>query len=201
VLGSSVCRYSANTGFRLVYTFDPTDMDDVQIPIGKQTLARTGMIWYTPCSGIWQTVWLESTPTEYITRLDLTADMDGKGKLFSSFTKNLSLTHLVTVTVHGSIDDSSTPFEITVHELNSTDAKETATGINGAPLTFTVDSPELWTPDSPTLYNITIKFGSDTVQSYTGFRTISKGLVGSVQRPLLNGKFVFPFGTLDQGFW
>jgi beta-galactosidase/beta-glucuronidase len=117
------------------------------------------------------------------------------------FAVTLSLIHLVTVIVHGNIDDTSTPYKITVHELNSTDAKETATGINGAPLTFTVDSPELWTPDSPTLYNITIKFGSDTVQSYTGFRTVSKGLVGNVQRPLLNGKLVFTFGTLDQGFW
>lgn len=40
------------------------------------------MIWYTPCSGIWQTVWLESTPKEYISKLDLTADMDGKGECF-----------------------------------------------------------------------------------------------------------------------
>jgi hypothetical protein len=64
-----------------VHTFDPTDVNDVQIPIGKQTLSRDGMIWYTPCSGIWQTVWLEPTPTEYIKKLDLTADMDGKGKL------------------------------------------------------------------------------------------------------------------------
>jgi len=43
--------------------------------------------------------------------------------------------------------------------------------------------------------------GSDTIQSYTGFRTISKGVINGIQRPLLNGKFVFPFGTLDQGFW
>jgi beta-galactosidase/beta-glucuronidase len=111
------------------------------------------------------------------------------------------LIHLVTVTVHGSLNDTGTSYEITIHELNSTDAKKTATGIHGAPLTFNVDSPQLWTPDSPTLYNITIKFGSDTVQSYTGFRSISKGNINGIQRPLLNGKFVFPFGTLDQGFW
>lgn len=56
-------------------------------------------------------------------------------------------------------------------------------------------------PDSPTLYNMTIKYGNDTVQSYTGFRTVSRGVIGTVQRPLLNGKFIFPFGTLDQGYW
>ncbi|XP_044714457.1 glycosyl hydrolases family 2 domain-containing protein [Hirsutella rhossiliensis] len=68
-------------------------------------------------------------------------------------------------------------------------------------LQFEVDNPELWEPSSPTLYNMTIKMGEDEVQSYTGFRTISKGLVNGIQRPLLNGDFVFLFGTLDQGYW
>ncbi|KAF1836554.1 glycoside hydrolase [Decorospora gaudefroyi] len=176
---------ASGTNELLVYTYDPTDMDDIQIPIGKQTLSRGGMIWYTPCSGIWQTVWLESTPPEYISKLDLTADMDGK----------------VVMTVHSSTDSTDIPYGITVHELGSTDAKATANGTSGIPFTFNVPSPELWTPDSPTLYNITIKYGSDTIQSYTGFRTVSRGLVGNIQRPLLNGKFVFPFGTLDQGYW
>ena len=61
-----------------MYTYDPTDLDLIQIPIGKQSLTRDG-IWYTPCSGIWQTVWLESTAKEYISKLDLTADMNGEG--------------------------------------------------------------------------------------------------------------------------
>ena len=43
--------------------------------------------------------------------------------------------------------------------------------------------------------------GQDAVTSYTGFRTVSKGSVNGVTRPLLNGEFVFLFGTLDQGFW
>jgi len=63
----------------LVHVFDPTDMDAWQIPIGKQTLNRGGMIWYTPCSGIWQTVWLEAAPVEHVVKLDLTAEMDGQG--------------------------------------------------------------------------------------------------------------------------
>ncbi|USP78982.1 glycoside hydrolase family 2 protein [Curvularia clavata] len=175
---------SNGTNELLVYTYDPTDIDRVQIPIGKQTLNRGGMIWYTPCSGIWQTVWLESTPKDHISKLDLTADMNGE----------------VTVTVHSSAN-SSASYDITIHELDSADAKAKATGTSGSQLTFNVDSPQLWTPDSPTLYNITIKMGDDVVQSYTGFRTISRGVIGGVQRPLLNGKFVFPFGTLDQGYW
>lgn len=102
------------------------------------------------------------------------------------------------MTVHSSTS-SSTAYEIFVHEIGSNAVKAKGTGVSGVPLIFSVENPKLWHPDSPTLYNITIKFGSDTVGSYTGFRTISKGVIGNVQRPLLNGKFIFPFGTLDQG--
>lgn len=74
-------------------------------------------------------------------------------------------------------------------------------GTSGSAFDFSVDSPELWTPDSPTLYNFTVTLGNDVVSSYTGFRTISSGFVDGVKRPLLNGEFVFQFGTLDQGYW
>lgn len=66
---------------------------------------------------------------------------------------------------------------------------------------FTVPSPKLWSPDSPTLYDIAVTMGDDMVTSYTGFRTISKGSLDGVTRPLINGEFSFLFGTLDQGFW
>lgn len=60
----------------------------------------------------------------------------------------------------------------------------------------------MWWPESPTLYNLTVTLGdSDRVSSYTGFRTVSKGEVEGVTRHLLNGEFVFQFGTLDQGYW
>lgn len=65
-------------------------MGRTQIPIGKQTLDRGGMIWYTPCSGIWQTVWLESAPSEHVAKLELAADMDGKGTLID-FSKQIAL--------------------------------------------------------------------------------------------------------------
>lgn len=66
---------------------------------------------------------------------------------------------------------------------------------------FTVDNPNLWSPNSPNLYDIDITVGSDKFKSYTGFRTVSRGVVNGVQRPLINGEFIFFFGTLDQGFW
>ncbi|KAL1641987.1 hypothetical protein SLS61_009870 [Didymella pomorum] len=168
----------------LVHVFDPTDTDNYQIPIGKQTLTREGMIWYTPCTGIWQTVWLESTPAEYITKLELAAGADGT----------------VNVTVHSSTNSSSS-YEVTIHELGSDTAKATATGTSGNPFIFNVKSPDLWTPDSPTLYNITVMLGSDTISSYTGFRTISRGMIDGIERPLLNGQFEFFWSPLDQGFW
>ena len=64
---------------RLVFAHDPTDSDPYVIPIGKQTL-HPSHIFYTPCSGIWQSVWIESAPSSYITELNLNADMDGKGR-------------------------------------------------------------------------------------------------------------------------
>jgi hypothetical protein len=57
------------------------------------------------------------------------------------------------------------------------------------------------TSNSPPSYNLTISVGDDDVASYTGFRTVSRGEVDGIERPLLNGEFVFQFGTLDQGFW
>lgn len=63
-----------------------------------------------------------------------------------------------------------------------------------------LDSPECM-PNNSNSYNITVKVGQDTVHSYTGFRTLSVGEVEGVKRPLLNGEFIFQFGTLDQGFW
>ncbi|KAF2704696.1 glycoside hydrolase family 2 protein [Pleomassaria siparia CBS 279.74] len=168
----------------LVFVYDPTDMGNIQIPLGKQVL-EPSHIFYTPCSGIWQTVWIESAPRNHVTQLDVSADMHGEVNVTVHITGNVSI-----------------PVEIVIHEANSPDSiKHTATGTTGAAFQFSVAKPDLWSPSSPTLYNITVKAGSDKVQSYTGFRTISRGVIDGVKRPLLNGEFVFLFGTLDQGYW
>ncbi|KAF1950516.1 glycoside hydrolase [Byssothecium circinans] len=170
----------------IVWVHDPTNSGWNNIPLGKQRL-NPDHINYEPCSGIWQTVWLETAGKEYITQLDVSADMEGK----------------VNVTVHtpGGSANGTDSYEITIFEPNSTDVKIKKTGTVNQPFVFEVDSPDLWSPDSPTLYGIEITFGSDTVKSYTGFRTITRGDVDGHQRPLLNGEFEFLFGTLDQGFW
>ncbi|KAL2160964.1 hypothetical protein VTH06DRAFT_8676 [Thermothelomyces fergusii] len=163
-----------------VYVFDPTD--DQNIPQGKQS-KRPSHIFYTPCTGIWGTVWLESVPDNYITGLDLAGDMTG----------------LLTVTVHSRAKEG-TPVKVWVVPPDS-DVVTSYESISDRKFSFRVRSPKLWSPDSPTLYNIVVSLGADEVASYTGFRTISSGVVDGVKRPLLNGEFVFLFGPLDQGYW
>lgn len=70
---------SSGSNELIVFAFDPTDSDDFIIPIGKQTLYPSH-IFYRPCSGIWKSVWIESAPSNYITDLHISADMNGKGE-------------------------------------------------------------------------------------------------------------------------
>jgi beta-galactosidase/beta-glucuronidase len=104
----------------------------------------------------------------------------------------------MTVTNDG---NASTPVEVKFYEPNSTDVKFVTKGMPNTELKFRVPDVDLWSPSSPTLYNMTVSMGSDVVQSYTGFRTIEKDTSSGVARPLLNGEFIFQMGTLDQGFW
>ncbi|KAH8433362.1 putative hydrolase [Aspergillus melleus] len=165
----------------LVFVHDPTDQQGHVIPMGKQTL-NPSHIFYTPCSGIWQSVWIEPAPANHIVRLDLDANMDGQ----------------VNVTVH-SATGKATAVKVAVHEGD--DELTFHDGTSDKPFQFEVGDVDLWSPDSPTLYNVTVQMGADEITSYTGFRTISKGKVNGVWRPLLNGEFTFIFGTLDQGYW
>ncbi|KAA8641786.1 uncharacterized protein ATNIH1004_010725 [Aspergillus tanneri] len=165
----------------LVFTHDPTDSDNYVIPVGKQRLTPDHMF-YTPCSGIWQSVWIEAVPEEYITQLDLDANMHGQ----------------LNVTVH-TATKNGTSVEVKVYDGH----EEIGSGkhTSDQPFHFNMSNIKLWSPKSPKLYNVTVTMGTDTVESYIGFRTISKGTVDGVTRPLLNGQFVFMFGTLDQGYW
>ncbi|KAJ2978423.1 hypothetical protein NUW58_g7503 [Xylaria curta] len=165
-----------------VDVFDPTDDFGYVIPIGKQTI-RPSHIFYTPCTGIWQSVWLESVPSQHITQLDVAAGMHGSVDVTVTTSKGSKDTVKVVVT-----DDSGK--DIAKGEGKANEA-----------FSFEVDSPKLWSPDSPTLYNLTVTVGDDVVNSYTGFRTISVGEIEGIKRPLINGEFFFQFGTLDQGFW
>lgn len=174
---------SGDTNEMLVFVHDPTDSDPYVIPIGKQTL-NPSHIFYRPCSGIWQSVWIESAPANYVTEMNIDAGMDGM--------------------VNGTIstaNNGSTPVEITIKPRGSDGDGSTYQVNSSGDFSFQVDSPQLWTPGSPNLYDMSITVGDDEISSYVGFRTIGRGVVDGVERPLLNGEFVFWFGTLDQGYW
>ena len=165
-----------------VEVFDPTN--DAGYPRGKQTL-HPGGIMYTPTSGIWQTVWLEPVAEAHIESLKLVPDVDGK---------------CLKLTVNGSG---------TVEAVASDGGKQIATirGAAGTELKLAIPNPKLWAPGSPHLYDLRVSLQSngkpvDAVTSYFGMRKIALGKDDKgVTRPLLNGKFVFQVGPLDQGFW
>ncbi|MBQ4617182.1 MAG: glycoside hydrolase family 2 [Clostridia bacterium] len=145
------------------------------LPFGKQRKKRGGM-WYTPFSGIWQTVWLESVPNEYIRRVRVTPTLDS-----------------VTVEVEGGAEEKC----LILH----TEDGATEYRFCGDSITLRVEKPRLWSPESPYLYDFSLASGTDEVQSYFALRTVSVGKVNGRERILLNGKPYFFHGLLDQGYF
>nr|WP_224366704.1 AbfB domain-containing protein [Hyalangium versicolor] len=178
-------RLNGGTNELIVGVYDPTDSGGQ--PIGKQRHTPNS-IWYTAASGIWQTVWLEPTPSARITRLDMTPDVTGKVLKLTVQATGLSGQTVEAVAFDGSVQVGS------------------ITGSAGTELRIPVPTPKLWSPESPFLYDlrVSLKSGSTTVDqvtSYFGMRSIGLKLVAGVVRPVLNGQFVFQLGTLDQGYW
>ncbi|MGD1218456.1 AbfB domain-containing protein [Streptomyces krungchingensis] len=182
---------TSGTNTVVVSVWDPTQTGDQAV--GKQRINDVtphagGGIFYTAASGIWQTVWLEPTATAHITRLDMVPDLTN---------------NTLKVTVRGDGVGGQTA-RVTVSTGGTTVG--TAIGPVGSQFTVSVPNPHLWTPDDPFLYDVKAELLSgssvvDTAGSYTGMRSIGLAKVGNVLRPVLNGKFVFQTGTLDQGYW
>ena len=147
------------------------DLRDQSFPYGKQVRKRGGM-WYTPVSGIWQTVWLESVPESYIRNVRV----DNRG-------------YSVTITIEPAMDAV-----VAVAGLGDFQMK------NGT-VTITPENPRLWSPDEPYLYDFTVTAGEDRVVSYFAIRSLEIKKVGRYQRLCLNGKPCFFHGLLDQGYW
>ena len=150
-----------------IIAFDPLDHD---LPYGKQKLQRGGM-WYTPVSGIWQTVWMESVPENHIRGVKLEPSLDS-----------------VVITV-----DCDAPVTV------DCDGRRYHPKSNR--FRIRPEKPRLWTPEEPNLYDVVIRTEHDEVRTYFALRTISRGKVNGVPRILLNGKPVFFHGVLDQGYW
>lgn len=166
----------------IVGVYDPTDAASGENPpLGKQRLDPSG-IWYTPSSGIWQTVWLEPVAADHVDSLKLTPDVDAG---------------TVTVEPRGVRDG----LPVTATAYDGKQAVATVSGRSGAPLTLKIHNARLWSPDDPFLYDLKVSVGSDRVRSYFGMRSIAVENVNGTPRTVLNGKPVFLMATLDQGFW
>ncbi len=150
------------------------ELDKHILPYGKQKHKRGGM-WYTPVSGIWQTVWLESVSEQYIT--DVFCDIKNS---------------VVKIAVKGVEKGSVTVF--------MPDGDKSFKLQNGT-CEFEIESPRMWSPDDPYLYNFSVETESDRIESYFAVRSLDIKGVNGYKRLCLNGKPYFFHGLLDQGYW
>ncbi|MCX6997437.1 MAG: PA14 domain-containing protein [Kiritimatiellaeota bacterium] len=166
----------------VVSVWDPTNEGGQ--PIGKQTLGPGG-IFYTATSGLWGTVWIEAVPKTYVQSMKLVPDIDAG---------------VLKLTVQA---DGGT---VRAVARDGTTKVGEAGGKAGEEIAIHVPKAKLWTPDKPFLYDLDIELTDgatkDAVQSYFGMRKIAIGPdEKGVMRILLNNKYVFHAGPLDQGFW
>ena len=168
-----------------VKVWDPTD-SLMRNPVGKQTMKPAGCF-YTAVSGIWQTVWLEPVSQTRIDRIKTTPNLDA-----SRFE--------VEVTANAPADWA---------EIKILDGEKVVSQTKaecGVPAFIEIDSPKLWSPDSPFIYDMQItlyKDGApvDSVKSYAAMRKFGIMLDGKVKWMTLNNKKIYMFGPLDQGWW
>ena len=171
----------------VVRVWDPSDRG--YQPRGKQTSNPEG-IWYTPVTGIWQTVWLEPVATNHITSVKSIPNIDNG-------TMNVTV-------------GTSQPCNTAVVEVKLLDKGQvvaSAKGIQGKELRLAVQNPTLWDTSNPYLYDMKVSLTKDgkvvdDVKSYTAFRKISsKRDANGIMRMQLNNKNLFQYGPLDQGWW
>lgn len=170
-----------------VRVWDPTD--EGPQPRGKQVNNPRG-IWYTPVTGIWQTVWLESVPENYIASLKVNPDWDN-----GAFEMQADL----------HIGNGNFKWSVVAYDGEKLLAQEEAS-IDEA-IRISIPEPKSWSPDNPHLYDFEVRLMSrnrivDKVKSYGALRKI--GIVSDengMQRMALNGEVLFQYGPLDQGWW
>ena len=152
-----------------------TNADDpLSLPYGKQCEKRGGM-WYTPVTGIWQTVWVESVSSKYISELSVSVEGNE-----------------VEISALGVSEG-----EICV----DADGKEIKAELKGGKAKLTLESVRLWTPYDPYLYRYTVDAEGDSVSSYFAVRTVSIENKNGKHAICLNSKPIFLHGLLDQGYF
>ena len=170
-----------------VAVWDPTDRHWQQR--GKQVLKPKG-IWYTPVSGIWQTVWLEPVPKAYVAALKLTPDVDSSS-----------------LRVEARVEGEAAGYEVSITAQAGGMPIATAAGPAENPITLPIPGARLWSPDEPSLYDLEVELHClgqvvDRVGSYFGLRKIELGQDREGRpRLCLNGRPLFQYGPLDQGYW
>lgn len=176
------------TNSLVVKVWDPTDKGPQ--PRGKQVSTPKG-IWYTPVSGIWQTVWLEPVASHYITDIKTTPDIDANR-----------------IKVKVCTDNSNNADKLEVKVFDGEQLVALGTSINGLPVEVLMPTDaKRWSPDSPFLYQMKVSLISggkivDKVKSYVAMRKYSMKRDGNgIVRLQLNNKDLFQFGPLDQGWW
>ena len=170
----------------VVSVWDPSD--EGPQPRGKQ-VKNPHSIWYTPVTGIWQTVWLEGVPKTYIENTKHTPDTDRKTLLVNTTIKNLQPGDKIKVSAWDG-GQKIAEQEVTANEI-----------------VLQIPNPKLWTPASPSLYDLTVTITRngkpvDEVKSYFAMRKISMAPdKNGIKRMFLNNQFLFQYGPLDQGWW
>lgn len=170
-----------------IRVWDPSD--DGPQPRGKQ-VKKPESIWYTPVTGIWQTVWLENVPATYIAATRQTPDIDNR-----------------TVNVVAQVNGAQPGDQVRVTAFSKGTEVGSQTAAPGSTLAVEVPDAQLWSPQNPFLYDLKVSLlrkGKvvDEVDSYFAMRKISmKPDANGIQRMLLNDRFQFQFGPLDQGWW
>lgn len=150
------------------------DLPSHVLPYGKQCEKRGGM-WYTPVTGIWQTVWLERVPENYIQSLKIDVGAD-----------------FVKITADG-VSDATIVIQTPTGEITEKMTDSTAR--------VTIPEPRHWSPEDPYLYRFLLVAGEDRVESYFALRTLDVRTVDGIPRLCLNGKPYFFHGLLDQGYY
>ena len=146
------------------------DLRNQTMPYGKQVMKPGGM-WYTPVSGIWQTLWLEQVPQTHVETLDIQVTAE-------------TATVTVTPALSGNVTCQGVDYPLT----------------EGVAV-IAPEKPRLWSPEDPWLYEFTLTAGADRIESYFALRTLEIKTVAGYPRLCLNGKPYFFHGLLDQGYW
>lgn len=170
-----------------VRVWDPSDSGPQ--PRGKQVKDPKG-IWYTPVTGIWQTVWLETVPESYLSAIYSNTDWENGVQVF-----------------YPQVSSSKDGLEVEVTLKDGATVAGSFRGKSNAPIPVKLKAPKHWSPDSPNLYDVSVKIWDgkklvEEIKSYAAYRDIRMAKTADgYQRMFLNGKPLFHYGPLDQGWW